>query len=64
MDKNIDIVWEGMNPKIGATVNLDIYKQSRFKLVADNGRIVLMPSFITGQIFHKLLNFYADPTIK
>lgn len=55
--KNVEKVWEGFNANIGAKVNLEIYKQDRFIKATRNGRIVLLPTFVTGQIFHRLLSF-------
>jgi hypothetical protein len=33
-NKNVNKVWEGFDEKVGARVNLSIWKQKRFKEVA------------------------------
>lgn len=44
----MDKVWKGFDQNRGALVNLKIWKQTRFIDIAIDGKICLMPSFVTG----------------
>jgi hypothetical protein len=54
----LEKVWAGFDQEIGATVNLNVWIQERFTEVARDGRIVLMPTRVTGDIFNQLAVCY------